>query len=66
MLIYAYHTLEHQNVIIALSWDHPVEINLLVNKVSSMRLLPYSEQDFDEQYEEYCSRYEEDIEQYEE
>ena len=30
-----------------------------------MRLLPYSEQDFDEQYEEYYSRYEEDMEQYE-
>ena len=48
--------------IIYISLDHLVERNLSVKKVVAVRLLPYSEQDFDEQYEEYCRRYEEDLE----
>ena len=41
----------------ALSLDHPVEINLLLKKFAAMS---YCEDDYDEQYEEYCRRYEEE------
>ena len=42
----------------ALSLDHHLEGNILVNKFASMS---YYEDDYDEQYEEYCGRYEEEI-----
>ena len=41
----------------ALSLDHPAEINLSLNKFAAMS---YYEGDYDEQYEEYCRRYEEE------
>ena len=42
----------------ALSLDHPVEINLSLKKFAAMS---YYGDDYDEQYEEYCRRYEEEI-----
>ena len=43
--------------IIALSLDHPMETNLSVNKFAAMS---YNGDDYDEQYEEYRGRYEEE------
>ena len=36
---------------------HPVEINISLNKFAAMS---YNGDDYDEQYEEYCRRYEEE------
>ena len=59
MKIVQVHTpdLRNHSGIRALSLDHPVEINLSLNKFASMS---YYEDDYDEQYEEYCRRYEEE------
>ena len=47
--------LGHYIGIRSLSLDHPMEINLSVNKFAAMS---YNGDDYDEQYEEYCRRYE--------
>ena len=39
------------------SLDHPLEGDLSVKKFVAM---PYYEDDYDDQYEEYCRRYEEE------
>ena len=49
--------LELYSGIRALSLDHPVERNLSLKKFAAMS---YYEDDYDEQYEEYCRRYEEE------
>ena len=57
MLLFVHHILENYSGIISLSLDHPVERNLSVNKFAAMS---YYEDDYDEQYGEYCRRCEEE------
>ena len=49
--------LGHYSGIRALSLDHAVERNLSQNKFAAMS---YYEDDYDEQYEEYCIQYEDE------